>query len=74
MVPIELDAIEKRNKASQKETRKCNNYEKIDHLIKVCQSRKQANATQFKKQKVRRKRDPRDERQLNATEAKTKSD
>ena len=74
MVPIKLDATEKRNKAPWKETRKCYNCGKIGHLAKVCQSKKQANATQSKKQKDRRKKDLREKRQLNATETKAKSD
>ena len=40
MVPIELDATEKRNKVPQNEMRKCYNYGKISHLAKVCQSKK----------------------------------
>ena len=67
MVPIELDATEKHNKTPQKKTHKCYNCRKIGHLAKVCRSKKQANATQSKKQKDRRKRDLREVRQLNAT-------
>ena len=74
MVLMELNATEKRNKAPQKETHKCYNYGKISDLAKICRSKKQANATQSKKQKDRRKRDPRKKRQLNAIKTKTKSD
>ena len=49
MVPIELDATEKRNQSPQKETRKCYNCEKIGHLAKACRGKKQANATQSMK-------------------------
>ena len=45
MVPMELDATEKRNQLSWKETRKCYNCGKIGHLAKACRGKKQANAT-----------------------------
>ena len=45
MVPMELDAMEKRNQSPQKETRKCYNCGKIGHLAKACRGKKQANAT-----------------------------
>ena len=53
MVLMELDATEKRNQSSRKETRKCYNCGKIGHLAKACRGKKQANATQSKKKKKR---------------------
>ena len=53
MVPMELDATEKRNQSPRKETRKCYNCGKIGHLAKACKGKKQANATQSKKKKKR---------------------
>ena len=40
IVPMELDATEKRNQSLQKETRKCYNCGKIDHLAKACRGKK----------------------------------
>ena len=70
---MELDDT-KKHKILWKKTRKCYNCGKIGHLAKVCQSKKQATTTQSKKQGDRRKRDLREERQLNATKTETKSD
>ena len=67
MVPMELNATEKRNQSPQKETRKCYNCGKIGHLAKACRGKKQANATQSKK-----KREPKEDKQLNATQTKAK--
>ena len=66
MVPIELDATEKCNQSPQKETRKCYNCGKIGHLAKACRGKKQANATQSKK-KGKKRRKPKENKQLNAT-------
>ena len=71
MVPMELDATEKRNQSLQKETRKCYNCGKIGHLAKACKGKKQANATQSKK-KEKKKREPKKNKQLNATQTKAK--
>ena len=71
MVPIELDATEKRNQSPQKETHKCYNCGKIGHLAKVCKGKKQANATQSKKKEKKRK-EPKEDKQLNATQTKAK--
>ena len=73
MVPMELDVTKKRNQSLQKETRKCYNCEKISHLAKACRGKKQANATQFKK-KEKKKREPKEDKQLNATQTKAKPD
>ena len=48
MMPIELDAMEKRNQSPLKETHKCYNCGKIGHLAKACRGKKQVNATQSK--------------------------
>ena len=71
MVPMELDAPEKRNQSPWKKTRKCYNCGKIVHLAKACKGKKQANATQSKK-KRRKKREPKEDKQLNATQTKAK--
>ena len=73
MVPIELDITEKRNQSTQKETRKCYNCGKIGHPAKACRGKKQANATQSKK-KEKKKREPKEDKQLNATQTKAKPD
>ena len=49
MILIKLNATEKHNKASLKETHKCYNCEKIGNLAKSYQSKKRANVTQFKR-------------------------
>ena len=49
MVPMELNATEKHNQSPRKETCKCYNCGKIGHLAKACRGKKQANATQSKK-------------------------
>ena len=72
-VPMELDATEKRNQLSQKETFKCYNCEKIGHLAKACKGNKQSNATQSKK-KGKKRREPKKDKQLNATRTKAKPD
>ena len=72
MVPMELDATEKRNQSPQKETRKCYNCRKIGHLAKACKGKKQANATQSKKKKEKKRREPKEDKQLNATQTKAK--
>ena len=59
MMPMELDATEKRNQFPQKETRKCYNCGKIGHLAKACKGKKQANATQSKK-KGKKRREPKE--------------
>ena len=74
MVPMELDATEKRNQSPRKKTRKCYNYGKIGHLAKACRGKKQANATQSKKKKEKKKREPIEDKQLNATQTKAKPD
>ena len=74
MVPMELDATEKCNKALQKKTHKCYHCEKINHLAKVCRNKKQANTTQSRKQKNRKKKNSRKEKQLNAIKTKVKPD
>ena len=71
MVPMELNATKKRNQSPQKETRKCYNGGKIGHLAKACRGKKQANATQFKK-KEKKRRKPKENKQLNATQTKAK--
>ena len=71
MVLMELDVTKKRNQLPQKETRKCYNCEKIGHLAKACRGKKQANATQSKK-KEKKKREPKEDKQLNATQTKAK--
>ena len=72
MVPMELDATEKRNQSPQKETYKCYKCGKICHLAKACKGKKQANATQFKKKKEKKRREPKENKQLNATQTKAK--
>ena len=72
MVPMELDATEKRNQSPQKGTRKCYNCGKNGHLAKACRGKKQANATQSKKKKKKKKREPKEDKQLNATQTKAK--
>ena len=74
MVPMELDATEKRNQLPQKEIRKCYNCGKICHLAKACKGKKQANATQSKKKKEKKKREPKEDKQLNATQTKARPD
>ena len=74
MVPMELDATEKCNQSSRKETRKCYNCGKICHLAKACRGKKQANATQSKKKKEKKKSEPKEDKQLNATQTKAKPD
>ena len=71
MVPMELDVIQKRNQSPRKETRKCYNCGKIGHLAKACRGKKQTNATQSKK-KEKKRREPKEDKQLNATQTKTK--
>ena len=71
MVPMELDATEKRNQSSRKETCKCYNCGKIGHLAKACRGKKQTNATQSKKKRKKR-RGPKEDKQLNATQTKAK--
>ena len=73
MVLMELDAIEKRNQSPRKETCKCYNCGKIGHLAKACTGKKQANATQSKKKRKKR-REPKEDKQLNATQTKAKPD
>ena len=72
MVLMELDTTEKRNQSPRKETCKCYNCRKIGHLAKACRGKKQANATQSKKTKEKKKREPKEDKQLNATQTKTK--
>ena len=71
MVLMELNATEKRNQSPQKETCKCYNCGKIGHLAKACRGKKQANATQSKKEEKKRK-EPKKNKQLNATLTKAK--
>ena len=73
MVPMELDATEKRNQSPRKETHKCYNCGKIGHLAKACKCKKQVNATQSKK-KEKKRREPKEDKQLNATQTKAKPD
>ena len=73
MVPMELEATKKRNQSLWKETRKCYNCGKIGHLAKACRSEKQANTTQSKK-KGKKRREPKENKQLNATQTKAKPD
>ena len=73
MVPMELDATEKRNQLPRKKTRKCYNGGKIGHLAKACRGKKEANATQSKK-KGKKRREPKEDKQLNATQTKAKPD
>ena len=73
MMPMELDATKKRNQSLRKETRKCYNCGKIGHLAKACRGKKQANATQSKK-KRKKMREPKEDKQLNATQTKAKPD
>ena len=70
-MPMELNATEKYNQSPWKETRKCYNCGKIGHLAKACRGKKQANATQFKK-KGKKKREPKEDKQLNAIQTKAK--
>ena len=71
IVPMELNATEKRNQSPQKKTRKCYNCGKIGHLAKGCRSKKQANATQSIK-KEKKRRELKEDKQLNATQTKAK--
>ena len=71
MVPMEIDATEKR-KLFKKETQKCYNCEKVGHLAKNCKSKKQVNATQEDKRK--KKKPQKKEKELNATQIKEKPD
>ena len=71
MVPMEIDAIEKR-KPFKKEIQKCYNCEKIGHLTKNCRSKKQVNAIQ--ENKKRKKKPQKKEKKLNATQIKEKPD
>ena len=71
MVPIEIDAIEKR-KPFKKETWKCYNCGKVEHLAKNCRSKKQVNAIQEDKRK--KKKPQKKEKELNATQIKEKPD
>ena len=71
MVPMKLNATEKRNQSPQKDTRKCYNCGKIGHLAKACRGKKQANATQSKK-KGNKRRELKEDKQLNATQTKAK--
>ena len=73
MVPMELDATEKCNQSPRKETRKCYNCGKIGHLAKACKGKKQANAAQSKK-KGKKRGEPKEDKQLNATQTKAKPD
>ena len=73
MVPMELNATEKRNQSPQKETRKCYNCGKIGHLAKACRDKKQANAT-HSKTKGKERRESKEDKQLNATQTKAKPD
>ena len=73
MVPMELDATEKCNQSPQKVTRKCYNCGKIGHLAKACRGKKQANVTQSKKKKKKRG-EPKEDKQLNATQTKAEPD
>ena len=72
IVPMELDAIKKRNQSPRKKTRKYYNCGKIGHLVKACRGKKQANATLSKKKKKKKKREPKEDKQLNVTQTKTK--
>ena len=71
MVPMEIDATEKR-KPFKKETQKCYNCEKMGHLAKNCRSKKQVNAIQ--EDKRRKKKPQKKEKELNATQIKEKPD
>ena len=53
MMPIKIDATEKR-KPFKKKTRKCYNCGKVEHLAKNCRSKKQVNATQEDKRKKKK--------------------
>ena len=53
MVPMEIDATEKR-KPFKKKTQKCYNCGKAGHLAKNCSSKKQVNATQEDKRKKKK--------------------
>ena len=70
MVPIEIDAIEKR-KPFRKETRKCYNSGKVGHLAKNCKSKKQVNATQENKKKKKKTSEKREGAQRHPDQGKT---
>ena len=55
MVPMELDATEKRNQSPRKETCKCYNCGKIGHLAKGCRGKKQANSSHSKEKERKEK-------------------
>ena len=74
MVPMELDAMKKCNKAPQKETCKYYNCQKIGYLTKVCRSKKQAKATQSNKHQDTTTTPFQKEGQSNATKVTAKSD
>ena len=71
MVPMELNVTEKCNQSPRKKTRKCYNCRKIGPLAKACRGKKQANATQSKK-KVKKRSEPKEDKQLNAIQNKAK--